>query len=297
VRLDDDGAVTVLVGSQSTGQGHHTAYAQLIADHLGLPPERVRVVQGDTDRIGTGTGTGGSSSIPCGGASVAGAAEKLAKNIKTLAAEALEAAADDLEFADGAVRVVGTDRQVSFADLVQRASDRKDLLMTEDAFVPEAATYPNGTHIAEVEIDPDTGATRLTEYTVVDDFGVTLNPLLLAGQVHGGAVQGIGQALMENTVYDAASGQLLTASFNDYALPRASDCPAFTFETRNVPCKTNPLGVKGAGEAGAIGSCPAVMNAVLDALWRAYRIRHVDMPATPEKLWAVIAEGKRLHTL
>jgi carbon-monoxide dehydrogenase large subunit len=297
VRLDDDGAVTVLVGSQSTGQGHHTAYAQLIADHLGLPPDRVRVVQGDTDRIATGTGTGGSSSIPCGGASVAGAAEKLAKNIKTLAAEALEAAADDLEFADGAVRVVGTDRQVSFADLVQRAGDRKNLLTTEDAFVPEAATYPNGTHIAEVEIDPDTGATSLTEYTVVDDFGVTLNPLLLAGQVHGGAVQGIGQALMENTVYDAASGQLLTASFNDYALPRASDCPGFTFETRNVPCKTNPLGVKGAGEAGAIGSCPAVMNAVLDALWRAYRIRHVDMPATPEKLWAVIAEGKRLHML
>jgi carbon-monoxide dehydrogenase large subunit len=297
VRLDDDGAVTVLVGSQSTGQGHHTAYAQLIADHLGLPPERVRVVQGDTDRIATGTGTGGSSSIPCGGASLAGAAEKLANNIKTLAAEALEAAADDLELADEAVRVVGTDRQVSFADLVQRAGDRKSLLTTEDAFVPQAATYPNGTHIAEVEIDPDTGATRLTEYTVIDDFGVTLNPLLLAGQVHGGAVQGIGQALMENTVYDPASGQLLTASFNDYALPRASDCPAFTFETRNVPCKTNPLGVKGAGEAGAIGSCPAVMNAVLDALWRAYRIRHVDMPATPEKLWTVIAEGKRLHTL
>jgi carbon-monoxide dehydrogenase large subunit len=297
VRLEDDGAVTVLVGTQSTGQGHHTAYAQLIADHLGLPPERVRVIQGDTDQIATGTGTGGSSSIPCSGASVARAAEKLAKNIKTLAAEALEAAADDLEFADGAVRVVGTDRQVSFADLVTRAGERKNLLTTEDAFVPEAATYPNGTHIAEVEIDPDTGATALVDYTVVDDFGVTLNPLLLAGQVHGGAVQGIGQALMENTVYDPASGQLLTASLNDYALPRANDCPAFAFETRNVPCKTNPLGVKGAGEAGAIGSCPAVMNAVVDALWRAYRIRHVDMPATPEKLWAVIAEGKRLHTL
>jgi len=297
VRLDGDGAVTVLVGSQSTGQGHHTAYAQLIADHLDLPPERVRVVQGDTDRIATGTGTGGSSSIPCGGASVAGAAGKLAGNLKTLASETLEAAAGDLEFADGAVRVVGTDRQVSFADLAQRAGERKNLLTTEDAFVPEAATYPNGTHIAEVEIDPDTGAPTLLDYTVVDDFGVTLNPLLLAGQVHGGAVQGIGQALMENTVYNPASGQLLTASLNDYALPRANDCPTFSFETRNVPCRTNPLGVKGAGEAGAIGSCPAVMNAVLDALWRAYRIRHIDMPATPETLWAVIAEGKRLHTL
>jgi carbon-monoxide dehydrogenase large subunit len=198
---------------------------------------------------------------------------------------------------EGAIRVVGTDRQVSFADLVQHAGDRKNLLSTEAAFVPEAATYPNGSHIAEVEVDPETGAVRLLAYVVVDDFGMTLNPRLLAGQVHGGAAQGIGQALMENTVYDPASGQLLTASLNDYALPRAIDCPAFTFETRNVPCRTNPLGVKGAGEAGAIGSCPAVMNAVMDALWRAYRIRHVDMPATPEKLWTAIAEGKRLHTL
>ena len=297
VRLEEDGTVTVLVGTQSTGQGHHTAFAQIIAEHLGLPPERVRVIQGDTDLIATGTGTGGSSSIPCGGASVASAAEKLAKNLKTLGAETLEAAVADLEIVEGAVRIVGTDRQVSFADLVQHAGDRKNLLSTEGAFVPEAATYPNGTHVAEVEIDPETGVVRLLAYVVVDDFGMTLNPLLLAGQVHGGAVQGIGQALMENTVYDPVSGQLLTASLNDYALPRADDCPAFTFETRNVPCRTNPLGVKGAGEAGAIGSCPAVMNAVLDALWRAYRIRHVDMPATPEKLWAAIAEGRRLHTL
>jgi carbon-monoxide dehydrogenase large subunit len=297
VRLDDDGTVTVLVGTQSTGQGHHTAFAQIIADHLGLAPEQVRVIQGDTDLIATGTGTGGSSSIPCGGASVAGAAKRLAKNLKTLAAEALEAAADDLEIADGAVRVAGTDRLITLADLAQRAGARKTLLTTEDAFVPGAATYPNGTHIAEVEVDPETGATSILGYTVVDDFGVTLNPLLLAGQVHGGAVQGIGQALMENTVYDSASGQLLSASFNDYALPRAEDCPTFTFETRNVPCRTNPLGVKGAGEAGAIGSCPAVMNAILDALWRAHRVRHVDMPATAEKLWAAIAEGRRLHTL
>jgi carbon-monoxide dehydrogenase large subunit len=297
VRLDDDGMVTVLVGTQASGQGHHTAFAQIIADHLGLPPERVRVVQGDTDLIATGTGTGGSSSIPCGGASVAGAAEKLANNLKILAAEALEAAAGDLELADGAVRVAGTDRQMALADLAQRAGARSNLLTTNDAFVPEAATYPNGTHIAELEVDPDTGGIRLVDYTVVDDFGITLNPLLLAGQVHGGAVQGIGQALMENTVYDPGSGQLLTASLTDYALPRAEDCPPFTFETRNVPCRTNPLGVKGAGEAGAIGSCPAVMNALVDALWRAYRIRHVDMPATPEKVWAAIAEGKRLHTL
>jgi carbon-monoxide dehydrogenase large subunit len=297
MRLEGDGTVTVLVGTQSTGQGHHTAFAQIIAEHLGLPPERVRVMQGDTDLIATGTGTGGSSSIPCGGASVASAAEKLAKNLKTLGAETLEAAVADLEIVEGVVCIVGTDRQVSFADLVHHAGDRKNLLSTEAAFVPEAATYPNGTHLAEVEVDPETGVVRLLNYVMVDDFGMTLNPLLLAGQVHGGAVQGIGQALMENTAYDPASGQLLTASLNDYALPRAGDCPAFTFETRNVPCRTNPLGVKGAGEAGAIGSCPAVMNAVMDALWRAYRIRHVNMPAMPEKLWAAIAEGKRLHTL
>ena len=163
--------------------------------------------------------------------------------------------------------------------------------------MPEAATYPNGTHLAEVEIDPETGVTQILRYVVVDDFGATLNPLLLAGQVHGGTVQGIGQALMESAVYDPDSGQLVSASLMDYALPRAADIPVLAFETRNVPCLTNPLGVKGAGEAGAIGSCPAVMNAIGDALWQAYRIRHVDMPATPERLWAAIAEGRRLHTL
>jgi aerobic carbon-monoxide dehydrogenase large subunit len=297
LRLDHDGGVTVLSGAQSTGQGHATAYAQIVADHLGLPPEQVRMIQGDTDLIATGTGTGGSSSIPCGGASVAAAAEKLAGKLKDMAADVLEAAANDLEIAEGAVRVAGTDRTIAFADLARRPAAQAGALAAEAAFTPTEATYPNGTHLAEVEIDPETGATRILNYVVVDDFGATLNPLLLAGQVHGGTAQGIGQALMENTVYDPASGQLITASLLDYALPRAADVPALRFETHNVPCRTNPLGVKGAGEAGAIGSCPAVMNAILDALWRAYRIRHVDMPATPERLWAAIAEGKRLHTL
>jgi aerobic carbon-monoxide dehydrogenase large subunit len=297
IRLDQDGGVTLLVGTQSTGQGHATAYAQVVADHLGLAPERVRMIQGDTDLIATGTGTGGSSSIPCGGASVAGATKKLAARLKEIAAEALEASVGDLEIADGAVHVAGTDRMITFADLARRPEARRNELTAEDAFAPEAATYPNGTHLAEVEIDPETGAAQILGYWVVDDFGATLNPLLLAGQVHGGTVQGIGQALMENTVYDRASGQLMSASLMDYALPRAADVPALAFATANVPCRTNPLGVKGAGEAGAIGSCPAVMNAVLDALWRAYRIRHVDMPATPERLWAAIAEGRRVHTL
>jgi aerobic carbon-monoxide dehydrogenase large subunit len=301
VRLDQDGGITVLIGTQSTGQGHHTAYAQLIAERLRVSPEFVRVIQGDTDLVATGGGTGGSSSIPCGGASVAGAADRLADRLETLAGNVLEAAAGDLEFVSessgGAVRVVGTDRAITFADLAQRAKPGEQPLAGEHAFAPQAATYPNGTHLAEVEIDPETGAVALIDYVVVDDFGMTLNPLLLAGQVHGGAVQGIGQALMESMVYDASSGQPVSASLMDYALPRADDVPAFAFETRNVPCATNPLGVKGAGEAGAIGSCPAVMNAIHDALWRAYRIRHVDMPATPEKLWAAIAEGRRVHTL
>jgi aerobic carbon-monoxide dehydrogenase large subunit len=287
LQLRPDGSAALLIGSQSTGQGHATAYAQVVAEHLGLPPERVIMVQGDTDRIASGLGTGGSSSIPCGGASLAGAAKKLAENLKALAAEALEAGADDLEIVDATVRVTGTDRMISFAALAQRP-DAESRLTASDAFAPPQATYPNGTHIAEVEIDPATGETRIVNYVVVDDFGATLNPLLLAGQVHGGTAQGIGQALMEHAVYDPDSGQLMTASLMDYAVPRANDVPAITFETRNVPCTHNPLGVKGAGEAGAIGSCPAVMNAIVDALWRAQRIAQLDMPATPQRLWSAI---------
>jgi len=294
VKLELGGSITVLIGSQSTGQGHATAYAQLVAEHLSLPPERVNVVQGDTDRIASGVGTGGSSSIPCGGASLDGAAKKLAENLKVLAGEALEASADDLEIADGAVRVAGTDRAISFAALAQRPGAEKRLT-TADAFTPSQATYPNGTHIAEVEIDPATGETKITNYVVVDDFGATLNPLLLTGQVHGGTAQGIGQALMERTIYDPDSGQLLTASLTDYAVPRADEVPPIGFETRNVRCRHNPLGVKGAGEAGAIGSCPAVMNAIIDALWRALRVPHLDMPATPERVWSVIEEARRLR--
>jgi carbon-monoxide dehydrogenase large subunit len=293
VQLNRDGGVTVLIGSQSSGQGHATSYAQIVADKLDLPPEKVRVMQGDTDAIASGAGTGGSSSIPVGGVSVNRASKALADQIKRLAAEALEAAVGDLEIADGAVRVAGTDRIVSFADLAAHPQASPERLRAASDFAPDQPTFPNGTHIAEVEIDPDTGLITIPRYVVVDDFGVTLNPLLLAGQVHGGAVQGIGQALMENTVYDAPSGQLLSASLMDYALPRASDVPDFVFETRNLPCKNNPLGVKGAGEAGAIGSCPAVMNAVLDALWRSHRIPHLDMPATPERVWQAIRQARK----
>jgi carbon-monoxide dehydrogenase large subunit len=198
-----------------------------------------------------------------------------------------------LEIAGGMVRIAGTDRAISFADLAAHPQAKPERLRAKSEFGPDQPTFPNGTHIAEVEIDPDTGATAILQYVVVDDFGATVNPLLLAGQVHGGTVQGIGQALMEDTVYDPASGQLLSASLMDYALPRAADVPDFVFETRNVPCRNNPLGVKGAGEAGAIGSCPAIMNAVLDALWRGYRIRQLDMPATPQRIWQAISQARK----
>jgi carbon-monoxide dehydrogenase large subunit len=293
IRLERDGSVTVLIGSQSTGQGHQTSYAQLVADRLDLPPDQVRVIQGDTDQIETGAGTGGSSSIPVGGVAVDRASKTLAEQLKDLAADALEAAAGDMEIADGGVKVAGTDRAISFADLAAHPKATPEKLSAARDFSTDLPTFPNGCHIAEIEIDPGTGVTEILKYVVVDDFGATLNPLLLAGQVHGGLVQGIGQALMEDTVYDEASGQLLSASFMDYAMPRAGDAPSFIFETRNTPCKNNPLGVKGAGEAGAIGSCPSVINAVIDALDRGYGIRHIDMPATPHKVWAAIEKARK----
>ncbi|SFJ75987.1 xanthine dehydrogenase family protein molybdopterin-binding subunit [Bradyrhizobium sp. cf659] len=297
VRLDPNGDVTVLIGTQSSGQGHQTAYAQIVAEQFGLPPERVHIRQGDTDEIATGLGTGGSASIPTGGVCVERAAGDLGKKLKEFAAQALEASAGDLEITDGVIRIAGTDRSISFADLAKRPGADPSKLNGSATFASADGTYPNGTHLAEVEIDPATGIIKIVNYVIVDDFGKTLNPLLLAGQVHGGAMQGIGQALMEQVVYGAGDGQLITATFMDYALPRAADGPAFVFETNNVPCKTNPLGVKGAGEAGAIGSCPAVVNAIVDGLWREYKIDHIDMPATPERVWIAISEHRRRHSL
>jgi carbon-monoxide dehydrogenase large subunit len=293
VRLDPNGDITILIGSQSTGQGHHTAYAQLVAEQFGLPPERVHIVQGDTDRVATGLGTGGSSAIPSGGVSVERATRKLGSSLKDIAAEALEAGVGDLEIIDGTIRVAGTDRAVTFADLAARPGVDPSKLSASEKFSAADGTFPNGTHIAEVEIDPGTGATRIADYVIVDDFGVTLNPLLLAGQIHGGATQGIGQALLEQAVYDPKDGQLVTGTFMDYALPRAADAPSFTFETHNVPCVTNPLGVKGAGEAGSIGSCAAVINAIIEGLSREYGVDHIDMPATAERVWMAINRDQR----
>jgi carbon-monoxide dehydrogenase large subunit len=297
VRLDPNGDVTVLIGTQSSGQGHQTAYAQIVAEQFGLAPERVHVRQGDTDEIATGLGTGGSASIPSGGVSVERATRALGKQLREIAAEALETSAGDLEIGEGRVRIAGTDRSISFADLAKRAGVDAAKLDASATFASADGTYPNGTHLAEVEIDPATGIIKIVNYVIVDDFGVTLNPLLLAGQVHGGAMQGIGQALMEQVVYSPGDAQLVTATYMDYALPRAADGPSFVFETHNVPCKTNPMGVKGAGEAGAIGSCPAVVNAIIDGLWREYKIDHIDMPATPERVWIAIREQHRQHSL
>jgi carbon-monoxide dehydrogenase large subunit len=296
VILEKDGMVTVLIGTQSNGQGHETAYSQLVSQHLDIPMDRIRVVQGDTDRVETGAGTGGSRSIPVGGAALDKATAILSDNLKQLASEKLEAGIGDLEIVDGTVRVVGTDKALDLAAIAALPGATAAMLKVHQSWEPPAATFPNGTHVCEIEVDPQTGGTEIVNYVVVDDFGMTLNPIMLQGQVHGGAAQGIGQALMEEIRFDS-SGQMLTATFMDYALPRAIDVPNFHFETRNVRCVTNALGVKGAGEAGAIGSCPAVMNAVLDALWRSHRIRHIDMPATAERLWAAMAEARQMHRM
>jgi carbon-monoxide dehydrogenase large subunit len=286
VRLNEDGTVTLFIGTQTNGQGHATAYSQFIAEKIGIDFDKIIVRQGDTAELSSGGGTGGSRSIPIGGLSVIRAGEDLAEKIKRIAGDELESAAEDIELVDGMARIAGTDRMMSFSEVARAARSPSDLLAIADVHQDEA-TFPNGTHVVEVEIDPETGATEIVNYQVVDDFGVVVNPVLLIGQIHGGIAQGAGQALVEGAHY-AADGQLLTATFMDYAVPRADTMPSFRFETRNVPSKANPLGIKGAGEAATIGATPAVMNAIIDALRRAYGIRAMDMPATPSRIWEAI---------
>jgi carbon-monoxide dehydrogenase large subunit len=297
LRFDPSGTLTLLMGTQSSGQGHQTAYAQLAAEKLGLALDKIRVLQGDTDAIGFGRGTGGSRSLPVGGAALAHAADKLILKGGKIAAHLLEAAEADITFADGSFAIVGTDRAVSI-DAVARAAFNPAQLppglepgfAESGHFTPPAPTFPNGCHVCEVEIDPETGHMAILRYLVVDDFGVVINPLLLAGQVNGGIAQGVGQAMLEHCVYDSGSGQLLTGTLSDYALPRADDLPALEFSYNVVPCLTNPLGVKGAGEAGAIGAPPALVNAVVDAVAE-LGIDHLDMPLTPEKLWRALRDA------
>ena len=294
IRIDPDGSISLSIGTKSNGQGHETAYAQIIADRLGVDIAGIRVIQGDTDLVPTGTGTGGSRSIPLGGVVCDRAVTATIEKGRRIAAEILEAAEADIEFADGAFTVAGTDRRKSLADVAAAAADPANLpageepgLNGEGSFQPETYTFPNGCHVCEVEIDPATGAVEILDYTIVDDFGTVLNPLLLEGQVHGGVGQGIGQALTEQCVYDE-NGQLLSGSFMDYCLPRADDLPNFDFTLyEDAPCVTNPLGMKGAGEAGSVGAPPAVMHAVNDAL-ATRGAGAIDMPATPQAVWRAI---------
>ncbi|HLY58959.1 MAG TPA: xanthine dehydrogenase family protein molybdopterin-binding subunit [Stellaceae bacterium] len=296
IRFERDGTVTITTGTLDYGQGHGTTFAQVVVERLGIPFDCVRLVQGDSDQLVAGGGSGGSRSIMGSGTAFFRAADEVIEHGRRLAAHYLEAAVADIEFGRGRFTIVGTDRSIGIMDLVRQIRD--DAALPED--LPRAldatlvtdsppSAFPNGAHVAEVEIDPETGETQVVRYAMVNDFGTVVNPLIVQGQSHGGVVQGIGQALMERTIYDS-HGQLVTGSFLDYALPRAADVPSFAYAERPVPATTNPLGVKGCGEAGCTGALPAVMSAVLDAL-APLGIRHIDMPVTPEKVWRAIRDA------
>ena len=292
VRVHPTGKVTVFTGSHSHGQGHETTFAQVVADRLGIGVDDVDVVHGDTGRIPFGMGTYGSRSIAVGGSAIMKAVDKIVAKGRKIAAHLMEVSDADVEFKDGKFSVKGTDKNVPFAQVALTAYvphnyplDKLEPGLDETAFYdPTNFTYPAGTHICEVEVDPDTGETKIASFTACDDFGNIINPMIVEGQVHGGLAQGIGQALLEGCVYDRKTGQLLTGSYMDYAMPRAVDLPSFKVDTRVTPCTHNPLGVKGCGEAGAIGAPAAVMNAVCDALG----VKDVEMPATPERVWRAL---------
>lgn len=297
-KFNDDATVTLYIGNQSNGQGHETAITQIASARLGIDMDRIRIVQGDSDVVPEGM-TGGSRTIAVNGAATQGVADKIIAKGKLVAASVLEASAADIDYADGTFKIVGTDRTMSLFDVAKAAKDPKHVPPgaepgLDDQFTrtPEADTFPNGCHICELEIDPDTGTLEILRYSVMDDFGRALNPLLLQGQIHGGVGQGVGQALSERTVYDHDSGQLMSGSLMDYALPRADIVPPVSFDMHNSLCKTNPLGVKGAGEAGAIGAPPAVLNAIVSAIHPHTGITHVDMPVTSASLWAAIQAGR-----
>ena len=295
VRVHPTGSVTILTGSHSHGQGHETTFAQLVADGLGIPMDSIEIVHGDTAKIPYGMGTYGSRSLAVGGTAIIKAMDKIIAKGKKIAAHLLEAADADIEFKDGVFSVAGTDRSKSFGEVALTAyvphnfpHEELEPGLDETAFYdPKNFTFPSGAYVAEIEIDPDTGTLEVCSFNASDDFGRIVNPMIVAGQVHGGLAQGIGQALLEACVYDKATGQLLTASYNDYAMPRADNLPSFVLSTHATLCTHNPLGVKGCGEAGAIGAPAAISNAIVDAL-KSYGVRHVEMPATPEKLWRAI---------
>jgi carbon-monoxide dehydrogenase large subunit len=297
IHFEADGSVTLLIGTLDYGQGHASPFAQVLSERLGIPFHRIRLFENDSDRLKVGGGTGGSRSGMAGSTATIEAAAKVIEQGKAIAAHVLEASAADIEFAAGRFVIAGTDRAIGIMELADKLHagiklppDVPQSLNVDHISDGVPAAYPNGCHIAEVEIDPDTGVTDVVTYVSVNDFGTVINPLVVEGQVHGGVVQGIGQALLELTAYDN-DGQLLTGSYMDYALPRAKHAPPFTVVSHPVPATTNPLGVKGCGEAGCAGGLASVMNALADALSE-YGITHVDMPATPARVWAAIQDAK-----
>ena len=297
IRFEADGSVTIITGTLDYGQGHAAPFAQVLHQKLGVPFERIRLLQGDSDELIAGGGTGGSKSIMASGGAILEAGDKVIQQGKAIAGHLLEAAVEDIEFADGTFAIAGTDRRIGIMEMAERLrrgpalpADLPKTLDVRHVHAGAPSAYPNGCHICEVEIDPETGVAEVVRYAMVNDFGTLINPLLVEGQAHGGIVQGIGQALMERTVHDD-EGQFLTGSYMDYHLPRAGDAPSFLWEPLSVPCKTNLLGAKGCGEAGCAGALPAVMNAVVDALSE-YGIAHIDMPATPERIWRAIQAAR-----
>jgi len=298
IRFEADGTVTIITGTLDYGQGHAAPFAQVLSDKLGIPFERIRLLQGDSDELLAGGGTGGSKSIMHSGTAIVEASAKVIDQGKQIASHVLEAAAADIEFARGRFVIAGTDRAIGIMELADKlrsglnlpegVPSTLDIRHVSDG--PGASTYPNGCHVCEVELDPDTGVIAVVKYSSVNDFGTVINPLIVEGQLHGGVIQGIGQALMEMTVYDE-DGQFLTGSFMDYALPRASDSPEVAVVDHPVPATTNVLGVKGCGEAGCAGALTSVMNAIADALSE-FGIPHMDMPATPYRVWRAIQDAK-----
>jgi aerobic carbon-monoxide dehydrogenase large subunit len=299
ITFNADGTVTLATGTLDFGMGHATPFAQVLSERLGVPFEKINIIQGDSDKITpVGGGSGGSKSLMHSGTAIIEGAAKVIENGKQLAAYVLEAAPADIAFERGRFVIVGTDRSISIMELAQKlhsglkppADVPQSLDVTHVSDGPGASTYPNGCHVAEVEVDPQTGFVEIVKYSCVNDFGTLVNPMIVEGQMHGGVVQGIGQALMEQAVYDD-EGQLLTGSFMDYAMPRAADVPSFVLADHGVPTKTNPLGVKGVGEAGCAGGLPCAMNAVLDALAE-HGVRHVDMPLTPFRIWQALQTAR-----
>jgi carbon-monoxide dehydrogenase large subunit len=283
IRFEADGTVSLITGTQTIGQGHETSLPQILADRLGLPNERIRLVQGDTDRIPLGGGHGSSRATYMGGTAIWRASDEIIAKGTRIAADALEAAEADIRFEDGRFVVSGTDRSVALLDVAAIARDKGTPLDTYHAWTREWMTFPNGAHVVEVEIDRDTGEVKLARYTAVDDYGVLVNPMIAAGQAHGAIAQGVGQAVLEHAVYDPASGQPIAGSFMDYAMPRADDLPSFALGFNGTRCTTNPLGVKGCGEAGAIAAFPAIANAVADAL-APFGATDIAGPATPSRV-------------